>query len=153
MVDVSGKGASSRTARAEALVRMSPAAQKALREATLPKGDAFVAAQLAGIMAAKQTASLIPLAHTLPLSSVDVRFEWTGDGALRIEAQARTVAQTGVEMEAMVAASIAALTVYDMTKAVDKSISIESVRLLEKSGGKSGDWSRASASLAEEENV
>jgi cyclic pyranopterin phosphate synthase len=142
MVDVSGKGASSRTARAEALVRMSPAAQKALREATLTKGDAFVAAQLAGIMAAKQTAALIPLAHTLPLSSVDVSFDWTAGGLLRIEAQARTVAQTGVEMEAMVAATVAALTVYDMTKAVDKAISIEGVRLLEKSGGKSGHWTR-----------
>jgi cyclic pyranopterin phosphate synthase len=140
MVDVSGKAASARTARAEARVRMSPAAQAALREATLPKGDAFVVAQLAGIMAAKQTATLIPLAHPLPLAKVDVRFEWSDDGALRIEAEARTSAQTGVEMEAMVAASIAALTIYDMTKAVDKGISIESVRLLEKSGGKSGTW-------------
>jgi len=142
MVDVSGKDASTRSARAEALVRMSPAARTALREATLPKGDAFVAAQIAGIMAAKQTATLIPLAHGLPLSSVEVRFEWTADGALRVTAQARTVAQTGVELEAMIAASIAALTVYDMTKSVDKGIVVESVRLLEKSGGKSGTWTR-----------
>jgi cyclic pyranopterin phosphate synthase len=140
MVDVSGKAASARTARAEAHVRMSPAAQAALREATLAKGDAFVTAQIAGIMAAKQTANLIPLTHPLPLAKVDVRFEWMDDGALRIEAEAITTAQTGVEMEAMVAASVAALTIYDMTKAVDKGIIIESVRLLEKTGGKSGTW-------------
>jgi cyclic pyranopterin monophosphate synthase len=139
MVDVSGKAASARTARAEARVRMSPAAEAAVREATLPKGDAFVAAQIAGIMAAKQTSTLIPLAHPLPLAKVDVRFEWTG-GVLRVEAEASTTAQTGVEMEAMVAASVAALTIYDMAKAVDKGIVIESVRLLSKSGGKSGTW-------------
>jgi cyclic pyranopterin monophosphate synthase len=142
MVDVSGKTDSSRSARAEAMVRMTQAARQALLAATLPKGDAFVAAQLAGIMAAKQTAALIPLAHPLPLASVDVRFEWTPDGGLRVEAEARTVAPTGVEMEAMVAASIAALTIYDMAKALDKGITIESVRLLEKSGGKSGHWLR-----------
>ncbi len=142
MVDVAAKDATARSARAEALVRMSPDAQRALRDATLAKGDAFVAAQIAGIMAAKQTASLIPLTHSLPLSGVDVRFEWRDDGALRIEAEARTVAQTGVEMEAMVAASIAALTIYDMAKAVDKAIEIEAVRLLEKRGGKSGHWTR-----------
>jgi cyclic pyranopterin phosphate synthase len=142
MVDVSAKPATARTARAEAVVRMSAAAQTALREATLPKGDAFVAAQIAGVMAAKQTAALVPLAHSLPLSSVDVRFEWIEGGLLRVEAEARTVAQTGVEMEAMVAASIAALTIYDMSKALDKGITIEAVRLLEKTGGKSGDWKR-----------
>jgi len=140
MVDVSGKAASARTARAEARVRMSAPAQAAVREATLPKGDAFVTAQIAGIMAAKQTPNLIPLAHPLPLAKVDVRFEWMPDGVLRIESEAVTTAQTGVEMEAMVAASVAALTIYDMTKAVDKGITIESVRLLEKSGGKSGTW-------------
>ncbi len=106
----------------------------------LQKGDAFVAAQLAGIMAAKQTANLIPLAHPLPLASIEVSLSWMPDGALQIRATARTSAQTGVEMEAMVAASVAALTVYDMTKAIDKAIVIESVRLLEKHGGKSGDW-------------
>jgi cyclic pyranopterin monophosphate synthase len=142
MVDVSHKGNSVREARAQAFVRMSAAAERALKEATLPKGDAFVAAQLAGIMAAKQTGSLIPLAHGLPLSSVDVRFEWCGGGALRIETRARTVARTGVELEALVAASLAALTIYDMTKAVDKGITIESIGLLEKSGGKSGHWRR-----------
>ena len=141
MVDVSGKAASARTARAEARVRMSPSAQAALREATLPKGDAFVAAQLAGIMAAKQTATLIPLAHPLPLAKVDVRFEWTDDGALRIEAEAVTTAQTGVEMEAMVAASVAALTIYDMTKGIERGVTISDVALLSKRGGRH-DWHR-----------
>jgi cyclic pyranopterin monophosphate synthase len=140
MVDVSSKPATARSARAEALVRMTPAAAAALREATLPKGDAFVAAQLAGIQAAKSTGSLIPLAHPLPLAHVDVTFTWASEDVLRIESTASTSAQTGVEMEAMVAASIAALTIYDMTKAVDKGIVVERVRLLSKSGGKSGDW-------------
>lgn len=140
MVDVSEKLVSTRAAKAEARVRMSSEARSVLQEAMLPKGDAFVTAQIAGIMAAKQTANLIPLAHPLPLSNVDVHLSWDDDGSLRIVATARTNAQTGVEMEAMVAASVAALTIYDMTKAVDKGIVIESVRLLEKSGGKSGTW-------------
>jgi len=132
MVDVSGKPAAERRARAQAIVRMNVAARTALREATLVKGDAFVTAQIAGIMAAKQTANLIPLTHPLPLSSVEVGFEWQADEALRIETSARTNAQTGVEMEAMTAAAVAALTIYDMTKALDRSIVIESLRLLEK---------------------
>ncbi|MGC1379869.1 MAG: cyclic pyranopterin monophosphate synthase MoaC [Candidatus Baltobacteraceae bacterium] len=142
MVDISAKSPTARFACAEALVRMNPEAQAALRQATLAKGDAMTAAQIAGIMAAKQTALLIPLAHPLPLASVTVRFEWCPDGALRVEAQARTTGPTGVEMEAMLAASVAALTIYDMTKALDKGITIESVRLREKSGGKSGHWKR-----------
>ncbi|MGA8574882.1 MAG: cyclic pyranopterin monophosphate synthase MoaC [Candidatus Cybelea sp.] len=142
MVDVSKKAVTERFACAEALVRMNAAAVAALKAATLPKGDAFVAAQIAGIMAAKQTAGLIPLAHPLPLSSVDVRFDWRRDGVLRVEAEARTAARTGVEMEAMVAASVAALTIYDMSKSLDKGITIESVRLLRKRGGKSGDYDR-----------
>jgi cyclic pyranopterin monophosphate synthase len=142
MVDVSPKGNSAREARAQAVVRMSAAAERALKKATLPKGDAFVAAQLAGIMAAKQTGALIPLAHALPLASVDVGFAWCGEGKLRIETRARAVARTGVELEALMAASLAALTIYDMTKAVDKGITIESIALLEKSGGKSGHWRR-----------
>lgn len=120
-------------------MRLGAEAAEALRTAALAKGDAFAAAQLAGIMAAKQTPMLIPLAHTLPLSKVDVEFAWDGD-VLIIEAEARTTAQTGVEMEAMVAASVSALTIYDMAKAVDKGIVIESVRLLRKTGGKSGDY-------------
>jgi cyclic pyranopterin monophosphate synthase len=140
MVDVSGKPVTARTARAEARVRMSTDAARVLRSASLAKGDALTTAQLAGIMAAKQTGTLIPLTHPLPLSHVDVHFEWIGDDVLRVEATASTTAQTGVEMEAMVAASVAALTIYDMTKALDKGITIESVRLLSKTGGKSGDW-------------
>jgi cyclic pyranopterin monophosphate synthase len=145
MVDVSAKSVTARAACAEAFVRMSSAARNALRAATLPKGDALVAAQIAGIMAAKQTAALIPLTHPLPLSNVDVHFEWRVDGTLRVEAEARTAARTGVEMEAMVAAAIAALTIYDMSKALDKAITIESVRLVSKSGGKSNFRRRESA--------
>ncbi|HEY4441371.1 MAG TPA: cyclic pyranopterin monophosphate synthase MoaC [Candidatus Elarobacter sp.] len=140
MVDVGAKAATARAARAEARVKLSAAAAEALRTATLPKGDAFVAAQLAGIMAAKRTGELIPLAHPIPLGAVDVSFAWTDATTLRVVSRATTVGQTGVEMEALVAASVAALTIYDMCKAVDKGIVIEQVRLLEKSGGKSGSW-------------
>jgi cyclic pyranopterin phosphate synthase len=140
MVDVGHKAATLRTARAEARVRMQPTTAEALRSAALPKGDALVAAQIAGILAAKQTGALIPLAHTLPLSSVDVSFSWADPSTLRIETQAVTTGQTGVEMEALVAASVAALTVYDMCKALEKGILIEGLRLLSKTGGKSGDW-------------
>ncbi len=139
MVDVSGKAATARSARAQARIRLGPDAAAALREATLTKGDAFATAQIAGIMAAKQTPALIPLTHGIPLAKVDVTFSWDGD-VLVIEAAASTVAQTGVEMEAMVAAAVSALTIYDMAKAVEKGIVIESVRLLEKTGGKSGTW-------------
>ncbi|MBV8344007.1 MAG: cyclic pyranopterin monophosphate synthase MoaC [Candidatus Eremiobacteraeota bacterium] len=137
MVDVSAKNVTSRSATAEAVVRMNVAARNALREATLKKGDALVAAQVAGILAAKRTATLIPLAHPLPLDKVDVRFEWRDDGALRVETEACTSARTGVELEALVAASVAALTIYDMAKSLDKAIVIDSLRLLRKTGGKS----------------
>jgi cyclic pyranopterin phosphate synthase len=140
MVDVGAKTPSRRTARACALVRLPPRAAAALRQATLPKGDAFVTAQIAGILAAKRTGDLIPLCHPIPLDAVDVRFTWDDETVLRIEALATTSAKTGVEMEALVAASVAALTVYDMCKSVDKGIVVERVRLLEKTGGKSGDW-------------
>jgi cyclic pyranopterin phosphate synthase len=148
MVDVGHKPSTRRTARAEARVRMLPATADAVRRATLPKGDAFVAAQLAGILAAKQTGALIPLAHPLPLSSVDVGFDWLDPVTLRIVTQAVTTGQTGVEMEALVAASVAALTIYDMTKALEKGIVIETVRLLGKTGGKSGDWALTDAEPA-----
>ena len=140
MVDVGAKAVTRRSAHARALVRLGIAAAEALRAATLAKGDAFTTAQIAGVFAAKQTAALIPLAHPLPLSSVDVAFAWPEPGLLQIDAVAHTSAQTGVEMEAMVAASIAALTIYDMTKSLEKGIAIESVRLVEKRGGKSGTW-------------
>jgi cyclic pyranopterin phosphate synthase len=140
MVDVGAKTVTRRTARACALVRLPPAAAAALRAATLPKGDAFVAAQIAGILAAKRTGDLIPLCHPLPVDSVSVTFGWDDDVVLRIETEATTSAKTGVEMEALTAASVAALTIYDMCKSVDKGIVIEAVRLLAKTGGKSGDW-------------
>ncbi len=140
MVDVGAKAVTRRSAHARALVRLGIAAAEALRAATLAKGDAFTTAQIAGVFAAKQTAALIPLAHPLPLSSVDVAFAWPEPGLLQIDAVAHTSAQTGVEMEAMVAAAIAALTIYDMTKSLEKGIAIESVRLVEKRGGKSGTW-------------
>ena len=129
MVDVGGKPLSRRRAVAAASVRMAPETAARLRE--LPKGDALATAQLAGIMAAKRTRELIPLCHPLPLSHVDVALE-VGEGAVEITASAETTAQTGVEMEALSAASVAALTVYDMAKAIDKDMVVEEVRLLEK---------------------
>jgi cyclic pyranopterin phosphate synthase len=140
MVDVGPKATTERFAHARALVRMSAESEVALRKATLAKGDAFAAAQIAGIMAAKQTAQLIPLTHPLALSKVSVEFTWVAAGLLQIDATAQTSAQTGVEMEAMTAVAIAALTMYDMTKALERGIAIESLRLIEKRGGKSGRW-------------
>ena len=141
MVDVGGKKKTARAARAEALVVMSPSLLERLTSQTLPKGDPFEVVRIAGIQGAKKTSDLIPLCHPLPLSRIDVDIELTATGA-RIEAIAATTAETGVEMEALVAASLAALTLYDMCKGVDKSVEIGPVRLLEKSGGKSGEWSR-----------
>jgi cyclic pyranopterin phosphate synthase len=129
MVDVGGKPESRRRAVASARVHMAPETARRLRE--LPKGDALTTAQLAGIMAAKRTSELIPLCHPVPLSHVDVTLE-VGDGSVEITASAETTAQTGVEMEALVAASVAALTVYDMAKAIDKAMVVSEVRLLEK---------------------
>jgi cyclic pyranopterin phosphate synthase len=129
MVDVGGKPLSRRRAAAAATVRMAPETARRLRE--LPKGDALTTAQLAGIQAAKRTAELIPLCHQLPLSHVAVELE-VGESSVEITATAETTAQTGVEMEALVAASVAALTVYDMAKAVDKEMVVERVRLLKK---------------------
>ena len=129
MVDVGAKPLSRRRAQASARVRMAPATTSML--GTLPKGDALATARLAGIMAAKRTSDLIPLCHPLALSHVDVRLV-VGDGVVDIEASASTTAQTGVEMEALVAASVAALTLYDMAKAVDKAMVVEEIRLLEK---------------------
>lgn len=129
MVDVGGKPLSRRRAVARAEVRMAP--ETALRLHDLPKGDALVTAQLAGIMAAKRTSELIPLCHPLPLSHVEVTLE-VGDAAVEIVASAETTAQTGVEMEALTAATVAALTVYDMAKAIDKHMVVSEVRLLEK---------------------
>ena len=138
MVDVGAKPVTSREAVARGSISMSAEARRLIRRGAIKKGDPLQAARLAGIMAAKQTAALIPLCHPLPLSGVDVELIPRRRG-YEIEARVRTSAQTGVEMEALTAVSITALTIYDMAKAVDKAMRIQSVRLVEKHGGKSGD--------------
>jgi cyclic pyranopterin phosphate synthase len=143
MVDVSAKQVTARRAVAEAQVAVEPETLSLVIDGSGPKGDVLTVAELAGVMAAKKTAELIPLCHPLPLTDVGV--EITPDraaGALRIRTTVATTSQTGVEMEALTAASVAALTVYDMIKAVDRTAEIRHVRLLEKSGGKSGEWRR-----------
>jgi cyclic pyranopterin phosphate synthase len=139
MVDVGGKQETRRTARAHAFVRMSPEVIQALP--ANPKGDPMAVAKVAGILAAKRTADLIPMCHSLPLAFVNVDMIVEADG-IRVIATAATSAQTGVEMEALTAVSVAALTIYDMTKALDKRIEIQDIWLLEKTGGKSGDFRR-----------
>jgi cyclic pyranopterin phosphate synthase len=141
MVDTGGKAQTARRAVASARVLMSAETVAALRAGRTPKGDPLEAARIAGIMAAKRTADLIPLCHPLPLTHADVRAELRDDGVY-LEAEASTNAQTGVEMEALTAATVAALTVYDMCKAVEKGMTITDVRLEEKTGGKSGAWKR-----------
>ncbi len=141
MVDVSAKAVTAREATAEAVIAMSRAAFKAVISGSAKKGDVFATARIAGIMAAKKTSELIPLCHPIALSKATVEFEpLARRNAIRILATAKTTGQTGVEMEALTAASIAALTIYDMIKAVDRAAVIETVRLLSKSGGKSGRY-------------
>jgi cyclic pyranopterin phosphate synthase len=141
MVDVSNKPASEREATAEAVIVLSEEAFAAIVSGDAPKGDVLAVARVAGIMAAKKTPELIPLCHTIPLAKVEIAFEMLAEkSAIRILATAKTTAQTGVEMEALTAACVAALTIYDMTKAIDKSAVIQSIRLLTKSGGKSGRY-------------
>ena len=142
MVDVSDKPVTQRTATAGGLVRMEPATLKLVWEGDGPKGPVLPTARLAGIMAAKRTGELIPLCHPLPLSQVSVEFARTDDRTLAVTATCRTAGRTGVEMEAMTAVSVAALTVYDMVKAVDRTVQLDAVRLEAKSGGRSGDWRR-----------
>jgi len=143
MVDVGGKPESERRAVAEAVLRMSPETAAAIEAGNGPKGDVLGPARLAGIAAAKRTGDLIPLAHPLPLTYADVRGSVdAAAGTVTLVAEARCVGRTGVEMEAMTAASVAALTVYDMAKAIERGIVIEQVSLLHKSGGKSGEWNR-----------
>jgi cyclic pyranopterin phosphate synthase len=146
MVDVAEKAATVREALAECLVRMAPATLRAVKNGTA-KGDAIQVARVAGIMAAKRTSELIPLCHPLALSSVTLDFQFVR-GAVRVLARARVVGPTGVEMEALTAAAIAGLTLIDMTKGVERGVSIESVRLLEKSGGRSGTWKRSAGKAA-----
>jgi len=143
MVDTSAKEMTLRRAAASGRVLMSAETVAAIRNQTTPKGDALETARLAGVMAAKRTAELIPLCHPLPLTHVDVRAEARDDGVY-LESEVSTRAQTGVEMEALTAVSVAALTVYDMCKALDKSMTIADVRLELKTGGKSGDYRRES---------
>lgn len=140
MVDVGAKADTERLARAEGYVVLGAAAFAAVTEGRVKKGDVLQIARLAGIQGAKRTADLIPLCHPLPLDGVTVDVEPTTDGRIRVEATARTRWRTGVEMEALTAVSAAALTVYDMVKAIDKGVRIEGIRLLEKRGGRSGHW-------------
>jgi cyclic pyranopterin monophosphate synthase len=143
MVDVGAKAETERMARARAAVRMSEEAAQAVKAGDGPKGDVLGPARIAGIAAAKRTGELIPLAHPLPLSFADVEIEVVpAEGLVRIEAEARVVARTGVEMEAMTACAVAALTIYDMVKGLERGVIIESVELIEKRGGRSGHWRR-----------
>jgi len=139
MVDVAGKLVTRRVAVACGRITMSPEAATAIREGSVKKGDVLATARIAGIMAAKKTADLIPLCHPLPLSSVGVDLALDGTG-VTVTATAATEAQTGVEMEALTAVSVALLTLYDMAKALDKGMTVGEIRLLSKTGGKSGDW-------------
>ena len=141
MVDVGDKAVTARAATASGFVRMAVATVQAIREHRTPKGDPLEVARLAGIMAAKRTAELIPLCHPLPLSHADVQLE-VGDDGIKITATARTDGKTGVEMEALTAAAVAALTIYDMCKALDKAMEITDIRLEAKSGGRSGNYQR-----------
>ena len=142
MVDISAKDATVREAVAKGRINMSAEALEAIKAGAVKKGDVLATARIAGIMAAKKTSELIPLCHPLALSMVAVDFDFDDDG-IRVTALARLTGQTGVEMEAMTAASVALLTIYDLAKALDKAMVISNVRLLSKSGGKSGDWRAA----------
>lgn len=142
MVDVSAKHDSARTAVAEGRVRMRPETLAEILEGGVPKGDVLAVARVAGIQGAKRCSELIPLCHPLPLSKVRVQFAADGDDGVLIRAECRVTGRTGVEMEALTAVSVAALTVYDMCKAMDKGMVIESVQLVSKEGGESGPWQR-----------
>ena len=143
MVDVGGKEETERRAIAEATLRMSPDTARSIERGDSPKGEVLGTARIAGIQAAKRTGELIPLAHPIALTFVDVDASLDPEeGLLTLTAEVRTVGRTGVEMEAMMAASVAALTVYDMVKGIERGVTVESIRLLEKSGGRSGTWRR-----------
>jgi cyclic pyranopterin phosphate synthase len=142
MVDVSDKETTKREAVALSRIVMQPETLARIREGSVAKGDVLAVAQVAGVMAAKKTWEIIPMCHPLPLTGIDIRFSYADEQTLEIEATVRTTGKTGVEMEALTAASVAALTVYDMCKAMDKAMTIESTYLLRKTGGKSGDFQR-----------
>lgn len=148
MVDVGDKPVTLRLARASGRVRMSRATLERVRRGKLAKGDVLEVARLAGIMAAKRTAELVPLCHALALDSVEIGFDFEGDACVTVEATARATARTGVEMEALAAVSVAALTIYDMCKAADRGMVIERIQLEEKSGGQSGHFVRDSSTSA-----
>lgn len=151
MVDVGGKTESERAARAEALVRMSPQTAAVLQHGDAPKGDVLGTARLAGIQAAKRTGELIPLAHPLALTYADVQASVDADaGTVQIISEARVVGRTGVEMEAMTAAAVAALTVYDMVKGLERGVCIERIELIEKTGGRRGPWLRDGTAAADQ---
>ena len=140
MVDISNKSTTRRIATAEATLKMAPSTLTMIMDGEMPKGDVFAVSRIAGIQAAKRTSDLIPLCHPLALTNVSIEFESQNDDELHVRASASVNGPTGVEMEALTAVTVAALTVYDMCKAVQKDIAIKDVRLLSKSGGKSGDW-------------
>jgi cyclic pyranopterin phosphate synthase len=142
MVDVGSKRESRREAVAVATIRMKPETLEKLLERALPKGDVLTTAKVAGVLAAKQTPTLIPLAHPVALSSVDITFDIDRAGAIEVRSIVRCDGKTGVEMEAMTACAVAALTIYDMCKSAEKGITIDSLQLVRKSGGKSGLWER-----------
>jgi cyclic pyranopterin phosphate synthase len=148
MVDVGEKPATRREARARAVVRMAAETRRRIDDGKVPKGEVFAVARIAGIQAAKRTAELIPLCHPLPLEQVTVSFRWLdgaprGHALLEVEAAAVVTAKTGVEMEALTAAAVAALAVYDMCKSLDRSMTVERVELVLKKGGRSGTWTRS----------
>ena len=142
MVDVGGKDETLRTAVAAGLIRMKPGTLAMILDGSVPKGDVLAVARVAGIQGAKKTAELIPLCHPLRINSVKVEFTPSGEDALEVHSTVTALDRTGVEMEALTAVHVACLTVYDMVKAVDRGVTVERVRLLRKTGGKSGDWVR-----------
>jgi cyclic pyranopterin monophosphate synthase len=142
MVDVGDKAVTRRSARAEGIVLMQPETLRLIRERGFAKGDVLEVARLAGIMATKRTADLIPLCHVLPLEKADVQYSFPAENLLRVEVSVATEAKTGVEMEALTGVSVCCLTIYDMCKSVDRGVEIHSIRLLEKSGGRSGHFLR-----------
>jgi cyclic pyranopterin monophosphate synthase len=146
MVDVSDKPRTARVAVADAIVAMAPETLARIHDGTLPKGDVLAVARVAGIQGAKRCSDLIPLCHPLPLQKVTVSFDVTAPGRLRVRVECKVTGQTGVEMEALTGASVAALTIYDMCKAVDRGMRVLELGLLHKSGGTSGDWARESSS-------
>ena len=143
MVDVGDKPVSRRTARASGVVRMNAATLELIRNRAVAKGDVLEVARLAGIQASKRTDELIPLCHTLPLDSIEIAFSFPDESSISVEATASVTARTGVEMEALIAVSVAGLTIYDMCKGVDRGIVIGEIRLEEKTGGRSGPWCRS----------